>query len=160
MVVLTDGETSGESNCRHLAQQLAARSMHLTVMGVGTEWNAGLIKDLAKIGQGKWYYIDVEKAEEAERIFLQEFEHLAAATFSDVEMHIRPVKDVKVKRVRLVVPEIKELPTAEPEERHLIAALGTLEKDKSTRYVLDLSLPPRPDGNYMIAQVEVGYEVG
>ena len=48
-------------------------------------------------------------------------------------MHLRPMKDVKIKRVRQVVPEIKELKTTEPEERHLVASLGTLERDKSTR---------------------------
>jgi hypothetical protein len=132
--------------------------MSLTMMGVGTEWNASLVKDLAKLGEGKWYYIDVEKPEEAERVFLEEFEHLAAATFTNVHLHIKPVKDVRVKRCRMVVPEIKELPLTDADERQLVASLGTLERDKSTRYVLDLSLPARPDGNYVIAQVEVTYE--
>jgi Ca-activated chloride channel family protein len=160
LLVLTDGETSGEQGCRQLAQAAAQQKMHLTVMGVGTEWNASLIKDLAKLGEGKWYYIDVEQAQEAERIFAEEFGHLSAATFTNVEMHIRPVKDVKVKRCRLVVPEIKELPLKEVEDRHQVVSLGTLERDNSTRYVLDLSLPARPDGNYVIAQVEVSYDVG
>jgi Ca-activated chloride channel family protein len=159
MVVLTDGETTGEENCRPLAQQCAQEKIRLTLIGVGTDWKASLIKDLAKLGEGTWYYIDVEKPEEAERVFLQEFEHLAAIAFTNVEMHMRPVKDVKVKRCRLVVPEIKELPLKEAEERHLVASLGTLERDKSTRYVLDLSLPARPDGNFMIAQLELTYDV-
>jgi hypothetical protein len=75
-------------------------------------------------------------------------------------MHLRPMKDIKIKRVRQVVPEIKELTLQEPEERHLIASLGTLQKDNSTRYVLDLSLPKRADGKYVIAQLEVTYDVG
>src|SRR5262245_14620227 len=58
MLVLTDGETSGEVMCRQLAQQAAAKKIHFTMMGVGTEWNSSLIKDLAKLGEGKWYYID------------------------------------------------------------------------------------------------------
>ena len=53
VVVLTDGETSGEQMCRQLAQQAAQKKIHLTVMGVGTEWNASLIKDLAKSGRGQ-----------------------------------------------------------------------------------------------------------
>lgn len=160
VLVLTDGETSGEQQCRQLAQEAAQKKVHFTVMGVGTEWNASLLKDLARLAEGKWYYIDVNDAQEAERVFLAEFEHLAAATFTNVEMHLWPVKDVKIKRVRMVVPEIKELPTSEPEERHLVASLGTLERDKPTRYILDLSLPKRPDGNYVIAQVEVSYDGG
>jgi Ca-activated chloride channel family protein len=160
VLVLTDGETSGEQTCRQLAQQAARQSVHFTLMGVGTEWNSGLIKDLARLAEGKWYYIDVNQAEEAERVFLEEFGHLAATTFTNVEMHVRPVKDVRVKRVRQVVPEIKELKLTEAEERHLVASLGTLERDRTARYILDLSLPKRPDGNYVIAQVEVSYDPG
>ncbi len=158
-VVLTDGETSGEQNCRSLAQQAAEKKIRFTVMGVGTEWNASLLKDLARLAEGKWYYIDVSEAQEAERVFVEEFEHLAATAFNNVELHLWPVKDVKVKRVRMVVPEIKELPTQEPEERHLVASLGSLERDKPTRYVLDLSLPKRPDGEYVIAQLQVSYDL-
>jgi Ca-activated chloride channel family protein len=159
VVVLTDGETSGEQKCRQLAQQAAQNRIHLTLMGVGTEWNAPLIKDLAKLSEGKWYYIDVNQAQEAERVFLAEFEHLAAMAFSEVEMHLRPVKDVRVKRIRQVAPEIKELKLTEMEDRHLVASLGTLERDRITRYILDLSLPRRPDGKYVIAQLEVTYEI-
>jgi Ca-activated chloride channel family protein len=160
IVILTDGETSGETECRKLAQRAAEKKIHLTLMGVGLDWKASLIKDLAKISEGKWYYIDVNQAAEAERIFVEEFEQLAAAAFMNVEMHLRPMKDVKIKRIRQVVPEIKELATSEPEDRHLVGQLGTLQKDNSTRYILDLSLPKRPDGKFVIAQLEITYDLG
>src|SRR5207237_10473337 len=117
------------------------------------------IQDLARLAEGNWYYIDVQQAEEAERVFLTEFEHLAAAGFTNVEMHLWPVKDVKVKRVRQVVPEIKDLPLGEAEERHLVASLGTLERDNPSRYILDLSLPRRPGGHYELVQLEARYGV-
>ncbi|MCS6850914.1 MAG: VWA domain-containing protein [Gemmataceae bacterium] len=160
VLVLTDGETSGEATCRELAKKAAQKKIHLSMMGVGTDWNSSLIKDLAKLSEGKWYYIDVNQKESAEQIFAEEFESLASAAFLDVEMHIRPTKDVKVKRVRMVVPEIKELKTSEPEERHLVAQLGTLERDKTSKYIIDLSLPKRPDGKFMIANLEVSWNPG
>ncbi len=160
VLVLTDGETSGEQECRQLAQRAAQSKIHLTMIGVGLDWKANLLKDLAKISEGKWLYIDGNNAAEAERIFVEEFQSLAASAFLNVEMHLRPMKDIKIKRVRQVVPEIKEMATTEPEERHLVAALGTLQKDQSSRYVLDLSLPKRPDGKYVIAQMEITYDLG
>ena len=159
-IILTDGETSGEQACRKLAQHAARQKIPLTLIGVGTDWNAALVKDLARLGEGKWYYVDVNQAQEAMRVFLEEFESLAALAFTNVEMHLRPVKDVRVKRVRQVVPEIKELRLTEVEDRHLVATLGRLERDKTTRYILDVSLPRRPDGKYVIAQLEVTYSVG
>jgi len=68
VVVLTDGETSGEQNCKALAQKAAQKKIHLTFMGIGTDWKASLIKDLAKLSEGKWYYIDTNDKKEAERI--------------------------------------------------------------------------------------------
>jgi Ca-activated chloride channel homolog len=160
LVVLTDGETSGEQMCRQLAQQAADKKIRFNVIGVGTEWNQNLIKDLAKLAAGDWGYIDVNDASAAERLFVQEFEALASAGFLDVEMHLRPKKDIKIKRVRQVVPKIEEMPATEPEERHLVVKLGTLERDKPSRYVLDLSLPKRPDGKFSIADIEITYDLG
>jgi Ca-activated chloride channel family protein len=47
MIVLTDGETSGEQMCRQLAEQCGQKKIKLNVIGVGTEWNQHLIKDLS-----------------------------------------------------------------------------------------------------------------
>jgi Ca-activated chloride channel family protein len=160
LVVLTDGETSGEHICKQLAQEAAQKKIHFTVMGVGTEWNANLIKELARLAEGKWYYIDVNQAQEAERIFVEEFSQLAATGFLNVELTVKPFKDIKIKRVRQVVPEIKELPMSEGDGQPLLVSLGTLERDKSTRYILDLSLPKRPDGKYAIAKIEVTFDPG
>jgi Ca-activated chloride channel family protein len=160
VVVLTDGETSGEQGCRQLAQEAAQKKMHLTVMGVGTEWNSSLIKDLARLAEGEWYYIDVNEADAAEKVFAKEFEHLAATGFTNVEMAIKPFKDIRIKRVRQVVPDIKDLKITETEGQPVVVTLGTLEKDKPTRYIVDMSLPKRPDGKYNLAQVEVSYDMG
>jgi Ca-activated chloride channel homolog len=160
VLVLTDGETSGEQTCRQLAQEAAKKKIRFDVVGVGTEWNANLIKDLAKLAEGEWGYIDVNDAAAADRFFEHKMGELAAAGFLNVEMHLRPMKDIKIKRVRQVVPEIKTLTTTEPEERHLVAALGTLERDKPSRYILDLSLPKRPDGKFNIATIEVTFDPG
>ena len=65
-----------------------------------------------------------------------------------------------MKRVRQVVPEIKDLKLAGGDGQPLVASLGTLERDKPTRYILDLSLPKRPDGKYAIAQIEVTFDPG
>src|SRR5205085_7028723 len=142
------------------AEEAARKKIHLTLMGVGIDWKASLIKDLAKLSEGKWYYIDVNKKDEAERVFTEEFEQLAATAFKDVEMHLKPMKDIKLKRVRQVVPEIKTLNLAEQEDRHLVAQLGTLQHDHTTRYVLELTVPKRPDGKFVIAQLEVTYDLG
>lgn len=160
VVVLTDGETAGEANCRELAMQASEKKVRFTIMGVGTEWNSALIKELARVSDGRWYYIDAEQGDDAMRVFLQEFDRLADSAFVNVSLEVRPVKDVKLKRVRQVSPQIKEIPLNFLEERWAMAALGTLERSHPAKYVIDLSLPKRPDGKYVVAQIEVKYDLG
>jgi Ca-activated chloride channel family protein len=160
VVVLTDGETSGEQNCKLLSQKATEKKINISLMGVGTDWKEALIKELATLSNGKWYYIDTTQKEAAEEIFAKEFESLASAGFTDVELHVRPMKDIKLKRVRMVAPEIKDLKLDEPEERHAVAKLGTLQNDSTSKYIVDLTIPKRPDGKYVVAQVEVTYDLG
>ena len=160
VVVLTDGETSGETHCRDLAREAWEKKVRFTIMGVGTEWNSALIKDLAKASDGRWYYIDAEQTDEAMRVFLAEFDRLADTSFVNVAIEVRPVKDVKVKRVRQVTPQIREIPLTDVDDRLITGALGTLERSHPTKYILDMSLPRRPDGKYVVAQVEVKYDLG
>jgi Ca-activated chloride channel family protein len=160
VVVLTDGETSGEASCRDLAMEASEKKVRFTIMGVGTEWNSHLIKELARVSDGRWYYIDAEQSDDAMRVFLQEFDRLADSAFVNVSLEVRPVKEVKAKRVRQVAPQIKEIPLNQLEERWSMAALGTLVRSNTAKYVLDLSLPKRPDGKYVVAQIEVKYDLG
>jgi Ca-activated chloride channel family protein len=160
VIVLTDGETSGEETCREMARQAWEKKVRFTIMGVGTEWNSGLIKDLAKVSDGRWYYIDAEQSDEAMRVFLAEFDRLADTQFVNVVFEARPVREVKIKRIRQVTPQIREIPLVQVDERLATAALGTLERSHPSKYILDLSLPRRPDGKYVVAQVEVKYELG
>src|SRR5260370_26955968 len=104
VLVLTDGETSGEQTCRQMAQEAAKKKIRFDVVGVGTEWNSTLIKDLAKLAEGEWGYIDVNDAAAADKFFADKMQELASAGFLNVEMHLRPMKDIKIKRVRMVVP--------------------------------------------------------
>jgi hypothetical protein len=145
---------------RALAERAGTKKVPLTLMGVGIDWKASLLKELAGLSQGKWCYIDSTDSQEASRIFDEEFSTLAATAFLDVRMHLRPMKDVCIKRVRQVAPEIKDLSAVEVEQRGLTAALGALRHDVSSRYILELRLPARPDGKYVIAQLEVTWGSG
>jgi len=160
IVILTDGETTGEMICRKIAEEADQKKIHLTLMGVGTEWNASLLKELAKTSQGKWYYIDVTQQADTERVILEEFAALASSGFLNVEMHVRPLKGITVRRVRQVAPDIKTFELETPEERHHVAKLGTLMRDNPTKYILDLTVPKRPDGKFSIAQIEISFDTG
>ncbi len=136
------------------------QKIRLTLLGVGIEWNAELLKDMARRSEGRWCYIDASQAQEAGRVFHREFDRLSATAFTNVEFQIRPARGVRIKRLRQVVPEITDVQLEEREDRRLAAQLGALEKDQARRYILEMSLPRRPDGRYVIAQMEITYDLG
>jgi secreted protein with Ig-like and vWFA domain len=157
-ILLIDGEISDEEKCHSLAEQARDQNIQLTLIGMGTDWQANVIKELARRCGGRWRYIDATQAEEAKRVLLKEFDRLSATALANVEIQLKPIKDVRVKRLRQVAPEIQDLPLAETEVRGLKAQLGRLERDQPTGYILEMSLPRRADGKYVVAQMEIASE--
>jgi Ca-activated chloride channel homolog len=160
IVVLTDGETSGEGACRELATRMFDRKVRFSIMGVGTEWNSHLVKDLAKLSDGRWYYIDAESADETMRVFATEFDRAASTAYTNVAVEFKPMKDIKIKRLRQVVPTIREIAVNPLDDRLLSAVIGTLDRSTPAKFILDLSVPKRPDGKYVLAQVDVKFDLG
>ena len=153
MLVLTGGEVSDEPLCLQMADLMHQKKLHLTLMGVGLDWKASLIKDMAKRSDGKWYYIDVNDKRESERIFVEEFEDdiYADSHWTQTELHLRPMKDVKISRLwdlgfdsdrhngRCI---IQELPlTNEPEERHIVVNIGVVEIGRPVSFLLEVYCP-------------------
>ena len=160
VVVLTDGETSGEAACRELAREAWEKRSASRSWASAPNGTAASSRTWPRSSDGRWYYIDAEQTDEAMRVFLAEFDRLADTLFVNVVMERRPVKDVKVKRIRQVTPQIREIPLTQVDERLVSATLGTLERSHPAKYIVDLSLPRRPDGKYVVAQVEVKYDLG
>lgn len=157
ILVLTDGEIMDEEACRQVARQAARETTPITIVGVGAEWNASMANEVAGLTGGKCYSIDHHQSQAAVGIIQQEFERLDAIGFTDVEMHLRLVKDVKITRVHSVGRDVKELKVEERGNRHVVISLGTLGKQEKNSYLVDLSLPKRPDGKYAIARLEIAY---
>lgn len=160
LVVLTDGETSGEPGCRALAREAGVSGLRLSFMGIGTDWKAEFIKELARLGGGTWYFIDPDSVHDVRRAFADEFRVLTSTAVTAVRLRLKPAPDVKVRRLRQVAPEIRDLRFDELDPQRLVAPLGNLVRGKTSRYIIELRLPKRPDGNCLVAEAEVIYDLG
>jgi Ca-activated chloride channel family protein len=58
VVVLTDGQTEDEGECRSLAEEFAALNTPLVVAGVGASYNESLLRDLAEHSGGRAHHLD------------------------------------------------------------------------------------------------------
>ena len=78
VVVLTDGETSGEPTCRELARQAWEKKIHFTVMGVGTEWNSASSRTWPRRATATGTTSTSTRPTRPCGVFLAEFDRLAA----------------------------------------------------------------------------------
>jgi Ca-activated chloride channel family protein len=160
VMVMTDGAATNEEECYSIAEVARNHRIQLTLLGLGTDWQAHLIKDMARQSMGRWGYLDVYQPEEIQRVFLKEFGRLSTTAVAHVDIQLRPIKDVRIKRLRQVVPEINDLQVEPTEGRGLTAHSGSLEKNQAKGYILEMSLPRRTDGKYVIAQMEITFDLG
>jgi Ca-activated chloride channel family protein len=157
VVVLTDGQTSGEDVCHQIVRSETSAGISFSTMGVGTAWNENLLKTLATDGKGNWHYID--SAAKAQQVFGDEFQQLASTAFSNVRLSFRATKDVTVRKSRQVIPECSDLPLQPGADREWVVDLQTMQNNAPRAFILDLALPRRAEGQYAIGNVECKYDV-
>lgn len=157
VIVLTDGLTRREERCEQIAQTEAPAGVGFSAIGVGSDWNEDLLEKIAAIGHGKWHYVDTP--EKTQQIFQEEFGTLTATAFSNVVLKLHLMKDIVVKGARQVEPDYVEFTLDTGNERLAIAPLGTMQKDTPKWVVVDLGLPKRALGRYLIVRVELTYDV-
>ncbi len=160
-ILLTDGETRSPDECKKIARDHGTEGMSFSCIGVGIEWNKELLTAIAEnYGHGSWYYMEDPQDPDggAQPIFEQEFGTLLAKAYSNVTLKMHLFKGVKVKKAQQAEPEAAEL-ALETEDRLARITLGSMEKDSPRYVLLDLSLPPRSPGDYLIGQLELVYDV-
>lgn len=160
-ILLTDGETLGADECKQIAREHSTVGITFSCIGVGVEWNKELLTAIAETyGNGSWYYMETpqDPDEGAQAIFEREFGTLLAKAYNNVRLKMNLIKGVVVKRAQQAEPEAVELALSTDDQLAELT-LGSMEKDKPRYVLLDLSLPPRSPGSYLIGQLELIYDV-
>ena len=156
LLLLTDGQTWGdEDRCRALAQDLSAAGVHITALGLGTEWNEKLLDDLAEATGGISEYV----ADAAQiTTFFQHAVRTAQGTVAqDARLLLRLARDVTPRAVHRVLPVIANLGYQPIGTNEVAVKLGNLEAGATASVVVDLMVPARAAGSFRIAQAELHY---
>ena len=156
ILVFTDDETSNESRCRTLAKRCPERKVQLTLIGVGTDWHAELIKDMARLSSGKWLYIDTKSPAASQRVIGEELEPIFIAPFSAAELHVRTM-GAAVSGMWRVTPEPAVLRAQKIEPKHWTVSLGTMENETPQHFLVRLRLDIATSGLYLLGCFEVIY---
>jgi len=149
MLVLTDGFTLDEDDCRAWAERAQAARVPVSTMGLGGEFNEELMIPIADRTGGEAYLL--EDAEDIPAAFAQELQRAQAVRYRNLELKLRPSQGVEVRAAYRVRPSIAPL-EAVNEGGSYSFPLGDLVAGEEPALLLELIVPPRPAGVYRLAQ--------
>ena len=163
LLLLTDGRTSDEDLVREVGAALAEERVAVTTIGVGEEWNEELLTELTDRTQGKPFYM-VPDAQDpqppAVRLsdlpdeLLVELERTAREVVTGLRLNVRTVKDVTLERVTRVYPTQNEVDRTGAQ-----LFLGSAAAGEDTVFILEFTLPARPNARMRLAQLALTFEV-
>lgn len=149
MLILTDGFTLDEKECRALAAQAVRQRIPISTMGLGGEFNEELMIPIADQTGGEAYLL--ENAEDIPQAFAQELQRAQAVQYRNAEVKLRPMAGVEVRAAFRVRPSIAPLETVN-EGGSYSFPLGDLLAGEESALLVELIVPPRAAGIYRLAQ--------
>ncbi len=152
VLLLTDGLTVDEADCREAAKALAELRAPIVALGIGEEYNEDLLSELCNISQGRPY--DLRDMMALPQIFEAELGATANQVVADVRLTVRAVREVRLVSAMRAYPSLADVDiTREP------LTLGNVEAGDHTVFILELDVPERPAVRARLAQVGVTYWV-
>jgi len=157
LIVLTDGQTTREEECREEADRVAAAGVPLVALGLGSDWNEDLLLDLAqRTGELGDAYL-IRQPDDVGPIFDQVFTQMKVVA-QDLAFRLLLVQGVEARRVWQVSPLIKDITFGAVRGRTVVFGLPELA-ESGAGFLVELLIPPRNPGQYRFAQAEVAYQV-
>ncbi len=148
IVVLTDGETTDEPECRQWALQLGEANVPLVAIGLGATYNEELLRDLSEHSGGRPYHLrDVSSLRDVLGI---EVSSSVREVVTDLRMQVGCVQGVALDAITRVYPSLAEVHVSGPELR-----LGNIAAGDYTVWTLEFTVSgmARPQSRARLARL-------
>jgi len=135
IILLTDGHTYGdEEQCLELSSRLAERSIGISCMGIGKEWNDVFLEVLSTRTGGSTAFI--AQPNDIKRLLLEKFNALAQTFAEDITLEVSPSAGVDLAYAFRLQPDPS--PIALDRQLHL----GSILQDASTSVLFEYIIQP------------------
>jgi Ca-activated chloride channel family protein len=150
VVLLTDGATQQEGQCRRLAGEFAEANTPIIAIGIGPEYNEKLMLELAQVSQGRPYHL--ENMGQLGDILECEVGSSVREVITDLQAKVAHVKGVKISSCTRVFPSLSEVSSEVQPFR-----LGNIAAGDYTVFILEFTIEglTRPASRVRIAQVSL-----
>jgi len=154
VVLLTDGATQQEGQCRRLAGAFAETNTPIIAIGIGPEYKEELLKDLSATSQGRPYHL--ENMGQLRDILDCEVGSSVREVITDLQAKVAHVKGVSMNSCTRVFPSLSEVSSdAQP------VRLGNIAAGDYTVFILEFTIEglARPASRVRVGQVSLAGSV-
>lgn len=148
LILLTDGETFDEDDCRTLATHLAETNTPTVGIGIGDTYNQELLMELADLTKGRQLHL--QNMQQLDQFFDEEVRQVVREVVTDLQMKVAAVKGVSLDGISRVYPNLVGVPpTAQPYR------LGNIPAGDYTAFILEFTVSgiARPPSRARLAQI-------
>lgn len=148
LLLLTDGKTFDENECRSLAIQFAEANTPIIAIGIGVEYNEKLMLELSQVSQGRPYHL--QNMSQLRQILNDEIGSSVREVVTDLQATVAVVKSVKLDSLTRVYPSLSEVSLTKQPYR-----LGNIVSGDYTIFILEYTISgiSRPPSRVRLSQV-------
>ncbi|NJK81881.1 MAG: VWA domain-containing protein [Chloroflexaceae bacterium] len=158
VMLLTDGRTYGdEGRCVQIARLAQERRIGVTVLGIGTEWNEDLLETMAAHENSRAHYITSPR--EVTQVFAEELQRMYATFAQGVKVYVKVRSEGVLRSLDRVQPFIAPVGIGEEQPQTWIGNLGDWTSGDVHSFLLEVMVPPLPEGEQSILQLAIRYTV-
>lgn len=157
LILLTDGQTNGEDDCRRRADEAGNMGIPLIALGLGSDWNEELLMDLGKRSGLLGNAGQIKRPDQINAIFQDVLTEMKVVA-QNLSFRLLMVQGLEARRIWQVIPLIKDVSFKAIQGRTVTVDLPELS-EAGAAYLIEMLIPPRQPGSYRFAQGEVLYDV-
>lgn len=136
LLLLTDGianrGVSEPNGLRGLVSHLGSEGFSVSTVGLGLDYNAGLLSMLGDVGGGNYFYVDA--AQKISAVYASELRGMRALVAKSVRVSLKPAAGVAIEQVVSWSGETTG-------DGRTLVTLGDLEAGRTTKIVVQLRVP-------------------
>lgn len=158
ILLLTDGRTYGdEGRCVEIARRAQGRSIGITALGIGGEYNEDLLETMAAREGSRTQYIT--SAPEISQVFTDEVKRMSSVFAQDVAVRAEVRPGAMLRSLDRVRPFIATVPAAEERELVWAASLGDWPGTDAQAFLLEVVVPPLAVGDHPLLRLTLRYSL-
>lgn len=158
ILLLTDGRTYGdEGRCVEIARRAQGRSIGVTALGVGAEWNEDLLETVAARENSRTQYIT--SALDITNVFTDEVKRMSSIFAQEIALNIETRPGATLRSLDRVRPFIAPIQALEEREQHWAARLGDWPGTDPQAFLLELVVPPLGVGEHPLMRLNLRYSL-